>query len=265
MFFLLENVGTDQLCLGMKEDWLPWKQKRADKPASQKPCGSILFFVVTIYIKVYFFRCHPVSIYYTHKLHQRTPETKLDGGHIPNLHSSSLSDEGLKPQRHRLNWFHIYVHTHIRTHARIQSNTCLQANSTWPRLWNFLPLLVSFIYPLRGKWLESHWRVCRALLFFPTVHSHRGSTGRKSIHFSFLFFCAVLCLSVGNFVRWKTELTAITLSQFSHSVTTNVIYLNLVVRSDDTFPSFPKQITMSMTEASPSKMNLINVYVWKGG
>lgn len=87
----------------------------------------------------------PLSIFNTQTASKKEdPETNLNGGHSPNVHSRSLSDPWPKTQKHTLNWFHIlYLYAHSRTHTR------LPANSTWPCLSIPLPPLVSFICPLR--------------------------------------------------------------------------------------------------------------------
>lgn len=104
-------------------------------------------------------------------------------GHIPSLHSSSLSDSGLKPQKHIFNWFHTY--------------TPLQVNFMWPRLRIPLLLVVSFIYPLWGKWLQSQ-RGLGFLLFChffssvrPTQVNARNAYSQKS-HSFFWWACGVM-------------------------------------------------------------------------
>ena len=72
-----------------------------------------------ITMQCWFFSCHSFLIFCTQTASKH--KTNLNGGHVPNLHSSALSDRGLKPQ-----FTHMFSLSHTHTHTHTLSLACTQ-------------------------------------------------------------------------------------------------------------------------------------------
>ena len=110
---------------------LVWSENKI----SHEQCGSKVLYVVTVHclkIYIYIFSCHILSI---NNINCIKEHPKHFNDTFPTSKAALyLIEDATKPQKHGLNWLHIYALSHTHTHTHTQAS----------KLYMTLPLNFSF-------------------------------------------------------------------------------------------------------------------------